>query len=373
MSPRTAIAALFVFALQCHHAEAPHGAASLAAVPFLRAGPFMDQWIDYSRVASLEEVIGSPERFVPVGRQYPGFGVIDGAIWLKMQLRDVPTGVRDRHLLEIANPTLRGLQFYCVADGSVTCRYETGMLEMLERRAVPHQHFLFPIDFGTASGGEIYLRIDSDYAITLPIFVWSELSFYRSDTRRNFAFGLFFGLILAMAFYNLFLFISIRDRAYLYYVLYITCFGFFFSSVYGYAALFFLEWLGGALLRFAPFFSLATSIFALSFARTFLLLREQLPWASRLVDVLIAVHILALPVVVFAPPPVATKFANLLPMVAIVLVVYSTFAAIRRRFKPAYYFLAAWALLLVSVSLFILMTLLRITGNSLEQDSKRFC
>ena len=372
MLARTALVALAFAALQCHHGEAPHGAASLAAVAFLRAGPYMDQWIDYSRTATLEDVIDSPERFVPVGRQYPGFGVIDGAIWLKMQLTGVPAGARERHLLEVANPTLRGLRFYCVADGSVTCRYETSMLEPLEGRAVPHQHFLFPIDFGTAGGGDIYLRIDSDYAITLPIFVWSELSFYRSDTRRNFAFGLFFGLLLAMALYNLFLFISVRDRAYLYYVLYITCFGLFFSSVYGYAALFFLDWLGGALLRFAPFFSLATSIFALSFARTFLLLREQLPRASRLVDVLIVVHILALPVVVFAPPPIATKFANLLPLAAIVLVVYSTFAAIRRRFRPAYYFLAAWALLLISVSLFILMNFRIVPGNFFTYHGQLF-
>lgn len=65
----------------------------------------------------------------------------------------------------------------------------------------------------------VYLRSYDPGGNAFPLRLWShdELLEYRSQ--GNLLFGMAYGLILALLLYNLFLFTSLRDRAYFWYVL----------------------------------------------------------------------------------------------------------------------------------------------------------
>ena len=65
--------------------------------------------------------------------------------------------------------------------------------------------------------------------------IWNEKAMTEHKSDEQILFGLYYGLILAMALYNLFLFIYVKDLSYLFYVMYIVSFGLLQMSLNGLA------------------------------------------------------------------------------------------------------------------------------------------
>ncbi len=57
--------------------------------------------------------------------------------------------------------------------------------------------------------------------MSLPLDLWQPLAFQNHILLLYILWGLFFGALLSLLFYNLFLFFSLRERSYLDYVIYI--------------------------------------------------------------------------------------------------------------------------------------------------------
>ena len=177
--------------------------------------------------------------------------------------------------------------------------------------------------------------------------------------QRNLLFGqgVYAGIIVGLALYNLMLFLSIRDRVYLFYVIYVLAFGTFWITRTGF--LYQYLWPGHPLLdRHAqPFLAVVVIVFSILFVRRFLAVPEH----SRNVDrVLLGVG--ALTVALYLASLTGLHFA-LAPVLAsiglVVTVLYAAMglAAARRRYRPARFFLIAVAALLIGNALYVLMFL----------------
>jgi hypothetical protein len=109
----------------------------------------------------------------------------------------------------------------------------------------------------------------------------------QEDERRLLMQGLFFGIILVMAFYNFMLFIAARDISYLYYVLSILGIGFYFFFYYGFS----LEtiwqnkpvWNAYSFALIVPL----TNMMRLMFTKTYLHTKETLPWLNHFLNLLL--------------------------------------------------------------------------------------
>lgn len=79
----------------------------------------------------------------------------------------------------------------------------------------------------------MYLRLHSEGSVQAPLTLWSSDAYLEAQPTRLYVLGLIYGVLLGMLVYNLFIFISVRDRSYLYYILYIASFGLYQVSVNG--------------------------------------------------------------------------------------------------------------------------------------------
>jgi len=68
----------------------------------------------------------------------------------------------------------------------------------------------------------VYIRIQSNSPNVIPIEVYSENKYWESYSSKNTGFGIFIGIVLIMIFYNLFLYVIVNDKSYLYYVSYVA-------------------------------------------------------------------------------------------------------------------------------------------------------
>ncbi|HEX8801948.1 MAG TPA: 7TM-DISM domain-containing protein, partial [Terriglobales bacterium] len=168
----------------------------------------------------------------------------------------------------------------------------------------------------------------------------------RQQSNLLFGQGVYAGIIVGLALYNLMLFLSIRERVYLFYVIYVLAFGAFWIARTGFFYQYF--WPNHALLdRHAqPFLAVVVIVFSILFVRRFLALPEH----SRNVD-RVLLGVAAFTVVLYLASLTGLHFA-LAPVLAsiglVITVVYAAMglAAVRQRYRPARFFLIAFAALL---------------------------
>ncbi len=78
-----------------------------------------------------------------------------------------------------------------------------------------------------------YLRLHSQGSVQAPLALWSPEAYLEEQPTRLYVLGIIYGVLLVMLVYNLFIYLSVRDVSYLYYILYIASFGFYQVSVNG--------------------------------------------------------------------------------------------------------------------------------------------
>jgi two-component system NtrC family sensor kinase len=195
----------------------------------------------------------------------------------------------------------------------------------------------------------IYLRIKSNASSVLPIEVNSANTFFKNADFENILVGGFMGVVLIMAFYNMVLFIILRDRSYLYYVFYIIFLGITQVLLRGYGFSFFVSERSVLNDYVIPISRVFFGFTVLLFAAEFLQLRANLKTYIRYYNVLYALYAIAFGAVLIGKVTFAYNLVTLdAGVVAVTLLAIGTVLYFRG-FKPAKYFMIGWGLFFITV------------------------
>ncbi len=148
-------------------------------------------------------------------------GYANSAIWLKLELKSDAVSL-EPWLLELAYANLDHIDVWFYAGDRLISAYETGDSLPFLTRPIEHRNFLFPIPEQKDQTLTLILRVASTTSLQVPLTLWPQDVFYRNDQRLQLIQGMFFGIMLVMAIYNFFIYLVIRERAYLFYVLFVT-------------------------------------------------------------------------------------------------------------------------------------------------------
>jgi diguanylate cyclase (GGDEF)-like protein len=129
----------------------------------------------------------------------------------------VPPAQSERYL-EIGYPLLDRVRVDWFSAGEHLAGYETGDRLPFDARPVPHRNFLFPIPV-TSEPVTGYIRVQSEGAVQVPLKVSDGADLISSEQIDYGWQALFLGIMIAMAVYNLFLLMLVRNPAYFWYVL----------------------------------------------------------------------------------------------------------------------------------------------------------
>ena len=298
----------------------------------------------------IKEVMGLDKEFRQVCS--PNFGFVDHPYWLRLAIKNIEK-TRLLRLLEIQFPFLDKVELY-MPDRSGSFRVQTNGRDIpFSKRHIKCRNILFPL---TLIPGEnrFYLRIETESAMFFPAILWQEQYFWQKEKRANFALGIYYGIMAAMALYNLFIFFSLKDRAYLYYVLYIISFGLYQMTSNGLA----YEYLWPDAVWWnrhsTIFFAGCAAAFAALFSQRFLntkqvshILHKAL-WAMCLVSVLLAISSF------FVSYGITVKVALALAAVFVGLMLFSGILSLKRGQRSARFYLLAWIFLLTGIAILIL-------------------
>lgn len=272
----------------------------------------------------------------------------DAAHWFKFTVKN-ETGAPDPLYLEIYYPLLDSVKLYRLQkDGGYEVS-ETGDLLPFHSREVSHRNFLFLLNIPPGTQQDFLLRVQSEGPLQVPMRIRSARSMLELDRATQYVQGLYFGIMLAMFLYNLFLFITVGYTGYLYYILYIAGLGLFQLIYHGYFFELILPSMP-VLVNQSIVLSIALMLFwGIQFSRKFLntgRYDRKLDYSLLVLQWSAAVGGL---LAFLLPYRLALHFA-VASSVLFVFVVYV--AALRRLFhgyRPARFFLIAWTALLITI------------------------
>lgn len=236
--------------------------------------------------ATIQQV-SSPEgaaRFRPVAGQSLNAGYSRSAFWLKVRLTYRPANplASADWLLEMAYPPMDHVDLY-LGDGDARPRlaWQTGDMLPFASRQIKQNNYVFDLNLNAHETKTVYLRVASHGSVQAPLNLWASHAYIEEQPSRLYILGMIYGVLAVMLIYNLFIYLSVRDTAYLYYILYITFFGLYQVSVNGAAIEYFWPdnpwWANTS----TTFLIAAAILFASQFTRKFL----QTPTLGRWLDV----------------------------------------------------------------------------------------
>ncbi|WP_297797340.1 diguanylate cyclase [uncultured Marinobacter sp.] len=165
---------------------------------------------------SIENIMALPEQrwqsFDP--HKVLNLGFSDRSVWLKV---DVPPEPENR-LLEIGYPLLDEVTVFWVQQGEVVEEHRTGDHQAFDSRPIPHRHFAFLVPSNTEAV-TAYVRVRTQGSVQIPVRIVPSKQFLAEEHLSYGWQAVFLGIMLAMALYNFFVFLIVRQPTYLWYVL----------------------------------------------------------------------------------------------------------------------------------------------------------
>lgn len=302
---------------------------------------------DVGGVMTLADVQRRAADFKPSGVRDDAainFGYSSSAWWLRIDLAADPEAARD-WLLDIAFPTLDNIEYF----GPGGEHRVAGDRLPFAARPLLHRNFVFPVRLDESGVGSIWLRVVSEGTLTIPVRLWRHEAFWQESLSSYAMLSVYFGMLLALAAYNLLLWFSLRDHNYLTYVLFAISMAVGQLSLNGLGNQFLWpDWPVWGNLAFSTGFA-TTGFFGALFTRGFLETRRNLPRLDGAIIGLAGLFALCAVAPLLAPYRLAAIMTSLTGVSFSLIAVVAGVRCWRAGQPGARVFILAWTALLLGV------------------------
>lgn len=308
-----------------------------------RMDTHLEVFLDSGGVKTFNEVSSATFAGFRPSQNNLTFGYSKETVWLRIKTKNaVPQA---SWYLEIPAPYLEYVDFYQWDDEKAMWdTTHAGYYRPQSDRKISHTSYVIPLLPEKDSVSTVYVRIGGTSPKTFPVFIIEKENFYQQVRKTDIGYGIFFGILAVMFFYNLFIFFTLRQTNYLLYICTIVCTFFIFGSATGYAGKFL--WPETPLLNFyAGRLSLGVLIIFLSvFTIRFLEVKKYSRIMYYLLLSLIPLGILAL---VLIATQIVPSAGNNLISISTILYMVTGIVCTAKGNKSGYYFIAAWTIYLL--------------------------
>lgn len=310
-------------------------------------GPYIEVYVDESSSLSIQDVDNPPifRAFQPVTEEL-SFGYSEAAYWLRFTVFN-PTETARVLLVENGYSLLDSIELYMpTPQGFQVVRQ--GDQFPYAQRPFKLRNFLYELELAPKQIATYYMRVSSTSSVTIPLNYYTPHAYYEHLHDNQAWLGLFYGICFGLWAYNLFLFLSTRERSYLYYLgvvsanVYIAaCFDGFSYRVFPNAVF----WQSIAI-----YFGIGCNIISSSmFCREYLTTRNTVPRLDRMLKMVIifgSIETLCL----FLFHSKWLSLAILLTIALnIVFILLTGWMRIRQHYEPAKLFMLSWFVLLAPI------------------------
>ncbi|KQB99020.1 7TM diverse intracellular signaling domain-containing protein [Pedobacter sp. Hv1] len=337
---------LFLFVLLLSHYT---GYCSLYPNDLVSQGFGVSVYRDVTNKDDIKQVL--QKKFVATDAKIFNFGLDKATYWIKLDLKENHHYIN--RVLFIDQARLSLAEMYVYRDQQIEQSPEYNPLSYVQTKFT--QGKIFKVPDSLTKGTELYLRLKSKETFLAPVTIVEEGYLLETFSLRGIVFGFYTGIMAIMFVYNLFLYIIIRDKSYLYYIFYIFSIWLTQVTIQGYSSKYFWDDNSQINNYAVVLFSCIGLIFASFFTLSFLNTKVFSKVWNNLITGLYILTFLNLIILFAFSISVAFIIMQVLTLTgAIFALAAAYFVYFKKHFKPAGYYLVAWSVLLFGVILFIM-------------------
>ena len=301
------------------------------------------------------------------------FGFSNSVFWLRFTVQN-PNLKKINFIFDTGNSRLDSVEFFYPEEGGNYKSILTGDLFSYSKRDVDNSNFAFNIELNPLESKIFYVRLSSSNNVSNLDPSLQSSSYLEKHTRHQILInGIFYGFMIIMLFYNLSLYFAVKEKAYLLFCFYVFFQLFYFLGGDGTAFQYIYPnspWLQN---RNSSFSTILTLIFSTLFINSFLELKSKMPKAftiNRFLIGILSVLLILNPFYLMEFfPKIAFYVTNFFILLGLGLAIfYSSYLALKK-FRPAYFYLAAWLLFLLTALLRLFAVISVIPGNLVTLNS----
>jgi len=271
----------------------------------------------------------------------PNFGFSRSTYWFRINIENGLPGNQE-FLLELAYALHNQVEFYRVESGLITQSIQTGNSQAFHQRGFKHMNFVFPLSIKPGETASYYLKSRSSTSMQFPLIIWSVNKFAQEKTTEYGVLMLYYGIVIVMIFYNLFLSISIRRINYLYYVFYILSLGIFQSSLDGLAFQFLWPDYPTWASKCIPFFLGSTIFWLFRFSQTFLDTRTVFPRIHKVSQIFLGWSLLIMALSFFVPYSITIRLSASLTIFGLLFLAMLGVWSAKTGYRPSRFYVIAF-------------------------------
>jgi len=279
---------------------------------------------------------------------FPTLGYTESAYWAAVDVSNRFTADQT-WLLKFKLASLDRLDFWYQNSQGQWIQKSAGDTLAFDGRDIAHHSLIFSFEALAGQAQTLYLRVQSNGSVQLPVTLLSLEEFQQSSKSEYFWIGLYYGILAVVALYSLFIWVSTREQLYLYYVYFLVFGGLFSFSFQGLSFQYFWPdnpyWANRSIMTFI---ALACAS-GLAFVRAFITLEQFNAPLDRVFKGLIVASLGYALVSIVVPSGFLVILMNLFIVMLVVVVSMGAVQVARTGYRPAQFMLLAWSLLMFGI------------------------
>lgn len=298
-------------------------------------------------VDTFKEHIVATEKFLPFKAAELGLGNGDHWLFLEVPKQEADSG--KSWLLEIDFPNIDYVEVCVLYSNGTQERFLTGDEVAFSTWPVQYRKPSIPLRLLQSNSATVYFRVKSETPLIFPLELKTAQQQQSLQSKEHFLYGLFYGSIFILAIYNAGIYISLRDKSYRFYVLYILAFSLVQASTTGLGQQYLWPDAYETTTRFALLAILITNFFMIHFVINFLDIKTHQPRLFVPLQWLAACVLLLAPTLLlpqYAYTQYATHAMNVLGMIVIIGI---TISVLHKNRRPAIYLLTSYSILFSAI------------------------
>lgn len=291
----------------------------------------------------------------PTTNQVSSLPYVKGAVWMRTVI--INRSAETQHLL-LDHPYVLTdeIVLHVQHSGSITQIMSAGDRVTSEGAVAHSRNPVFSLNL-LPGENTLYIKIKSSALVSGKFDLWESMPYFNKVNKELVFVAVLLGGLLILVCYNLFLYFSMKSKVYLHYVIYLLAFlnvQIIFSGV---SRIFLVDSNDALVLYWNEGLHVSVKLawtFAFSFAAHFLNLSTFHPRVARLVHMVMLFVASSLLTGFFLPYRLDSAFVVFLTVVSSILLLGLGIWSSLRGYRPAIYYTAGWAVLLLATGVMAL-------------------
>ena len=141
--------------------------------------------------------------------------------WIRMVVKN-PSAMKRNIVLDIGSSNIEDLSLYRLKGDTLVHFGSTGTNYNYNPDHVYNGDYFYPLTLQANEQVVYYLKAQNDLpSLRIPMFLWDQPQFTRKQHLEGLGWGIFFGIMIIIIFFNLTVYYFVRDSINLYYVVYV--------------------------------------------------------------------------------------------------------------------------------------------------------